>query len=389
MRLPSLPHSAPSSARPRSGFTLVELLVVIAIIGTLVALLLPAVQSARETARTNTCRNNMKQLATALINYDTTLSELPGLTNELSNPSSNKDQAGNFAFGRRVSWVVMLFPYMELTPLWDRWNNEFPSSSSAAIDQSFTPELVELQCPSDIPDGPGTPACSYVANAGQAFGDPSRGGTTPAGLSEVNREYAANGMFFDQNRKLNYTPSASSAADGRESNPPLQSSMAYVQADGLSKTMMVSENIHALWYTYPDAVDDLNPGGTVFDTTADSVPDAKHYFGFVWSNLPDNTNYSPSGRAYLAEWQRVNGSRLELSAENLETFDEPLAYPSSEHPQGVNIAFADGHIVFVSERIDARVYAQMMTSKSKRSRYYDAASDTADRELPQPSESDL
>ena len=70
------------------GFTLVELLVVIAIIGTLVALLLPAVQSARETARGNTCRNNLKQLMTALTLMDTTQKKLPGYINEVSDPAS-------------------------------------------------------------------------------------------------------------------------------------------------------------------------------------------------------------------------------------------------------------------------------------------------------------
>ena len=72
------------------GFTLVELLVVIAIIGTLVALLLPAVQSARESARGNTCRNNMKQLALSLANMDPQLKRLPGYSNELFNPNGTK-----------------------------------------------------------------------------------------------------------------------------------------------------------------------------------------------------------------------------------------------------------------------------------------------------------
>ena len=68
----------------KRAFTLVELLVVIAIIGTLVALLLPAVQSSRESARNNTCKNNLKQISLALLNYDTNLRRLPGYINARS-----------------------------------------------------------------------------------------------------------------------------------------------------------------------------------------------------------------------------------------------------------------------------------------------------------------
>jgi prepilin-type N-terminal cleavage/methylation domain-containing protein len=92
--------------RRRPGFTLVELLVVIAIIGVLVALLLPAVQSAREAARRMSCSNNLKQLSLALHNYEDTHKAFPP-----AGIDSN-----------HMSWVVMLLPYFEQKALYDQFN---------------------------------------------------------------------------------------------------------------------------------------------------------------------------------------------------------------------------------------------------------------------------
>src|SRR5262247_3134396 len=88
------------------AFTLVELLVVIAIIGVLVALLLPAVQAAREAARRMRCSNNLKQLSLGLLNYEDVYKTLP--------PAGiNTNQ---------MSWVVMLLPYIEQKNLFDQFN---------------------------------------------------------------------------------------------------------------------------------------------------------------------------------------------------------------------------------------------------------------------------
>jgi prepilin-type N-terminal cleavage/methylation domain-containing protein/prepilin-type processing-associated H-X9-DG protein len=89
------------------GFTLVELLVVIAIIGILVALLLPAVQAAREAARRMQCSNNLKQIALASHNYHDTYKVFP--------VQSFPSHGSNNAWG----WAPMIFPFMELTPLYD------------------------------------------------------------------------------------------------------------------------------------------------------------------------------------------------------------------------------------------------------------------------------
>ena len=101
-------HSNLVGTRRRRGFTLVELLVVIAIIGILVALLLPAVQAAREAARRMSCSNNLKQLGLSAHNYNDTFKRLP------FNNDANWGQRGSF------SWVCGALPFMEQQPLFDK-----------------------------------------------------------------------------------------------------------------------------------------------------------------------------------------------------------------------------------------------------------------------------
>ena len=346
----------------KRGFTLVELLVVIAIIGTLVALLLPAVQAARGTAQNNTCKNNIRQLAMAAINMDSS-QKLPGYVNALEDLTSTKTgQPLQFSEGRRASWIVMLFPYMENTALWDAWSKEFGLPDDSPRLRSY---IENLTCPSDAPEIPGEPWTNYVANAGQAFADPSRGTNSPGGLSEPNTEYPGNGIFFDLNKNKNAAITPSAAIDGRELHPAAQTRLANIP-DGTSKTMMLAENAQAWYWAYDN----------------DSIKDTKHVWGFVWSNQP---------RAM----ERINGSQgnnvaplstmLDYSQVNTSSgLNESYGWPSSLHPGGVNIAFCDGHVVFVPETVEPLVYGQLMTTNFKRSKLYDQNTSTADRLLPQP-----
>lgn len=96
-----------SQCHPRRAFTLVELLVVITIIGMLIALLLPAVQAAREAARRTQCLNNMTQLGIALQNYDSAHTVLPPGTINKQGPIQN------IAEGYHMGWLVQLLPYIE------------------------------------------------------------------------------------------------------------------------------------------------------------------------------------------------------------------------------------------------------------------------------------
>src|SRR5262245_26276448 len=103
------------TALQKRGFTLVELLVVIAIIGVLVALLLPAIQSAREAARRTQCVNNLKQIGIALHNHHDTKGALPW-GSYLIDPPWGREVPRN----ERTTWIVKIMPYMEEQSLYDQ-----------------------------------------------------------------------------------------------------------------------------------------------------------------------------------------------------------------------------------------------------------------------------
>jgi prepilin-type N-terminal cleavage/methylation domain-containing protein len=203
------------------GFTLVELLVVIAIIGVLVALLLPAVQAARESSRRMSCTNNLKQIGLSLhMHHDAKLVLPPGTTGGGGlGTDIGKPQGPN-----ETTWIAYLFPYMEQTNLnslidWTRLNANFYNVGGIKI----THLKVQLfLCPSDTKPDPNTtypPSVfgrgNYVANNGIGPAIEFRGGPGHTSPPMMNRP---GGMFF------------------------INSWLAFRQvADGTSQTVMVSE----------------------------------------------------------------------------------------------------------------------------------------------------
>ncbi len=129
------------------GFTLVELLVVIAIIGILIALLLPAVQAAREAARRSHCTNNMKQIGLALHSYHDVHKTFPPVS-IWGVPNTPEYQLGYAPGAFHHTWVTLILPFMEQTPLWDTVDFRLPvyGASPQAI---VGTRLENLHCPSD------------------------------------------------------------------------------------------------------------------------------------------------------------------------------------------------------------------------------------------------
>ena len=124
----------------RTGFTLIELLVVMAIISILIALLLPAVQQAREAARRTQCRNNLHNIGLALLNYQSNHQILP--------PGWLTSRVGNYVYPGYSSWLIAILPDIEQQSLYNSINSNLPSwepANSTAVSQR-----VELYlCPSD------------------------------------------------------------------------------------------------------------------------------------------------------------------------------------------------------------------------------------------------
>ncbi|MCO6043079.1 DUF1559 domain-containing protein [Aeoliella sp. ICT_H6.2] len=354
-------HSLAGRRIPR-GFTLVELLVVIAIIGTLVALLLPAVGAAREAARNNTCKNNMRQLGLALTTFDSTRGYLPGYINDIEDVRSSKDSNQQYTTARQASWIVMLFPYMDQPALWDNWSS---FSGSAA---GNTPELEVLQCPSNPPEIPGFPWCSYVGNSGQMSTDPSR---------NTVYENPANGVFVDRSVNLNAIPSG--AKDGREDSKPPQVSINYMSNDGASNTVMVSERLDSFYWAY---VDSGNQPTMISQNKNSVLADNGLWFGFMWSNQATTAGTAdPENSSCLPTYQKINGIPADLlPPRNMTELTDCYAYPSSNHSGGVNMSFGDARVTFVVETIDPVVYGQLMTTNSRRSDY--APNGVRDAKLP-------
>ena len=127
----------------RRGFTLVELLVVIAIIGILVALLLPAIQAAREAARRAECLNNTKQIGLALQNYHDTYGTFP--------PGGISCGNCNFTYGRPhwTTWTIAILPFLEQQTLYDEYVQEKGNTDN--VNRFVCQQFVKpYMCPSDV-----------------------------------------------------------------------------------------------------------------------------------------------------------------------------------------------------------------------------------------------
>jgi prepilin-type N-terminal cleavage/methylation domain-containing protein len=292
--------------RRSNAFTLVELLVVIAIIGVLVALLLPAVQAAREAARRSTCLNNLKQCQLGMINFQDANKKFP------AGRSGSENQPGLSAF-------VQILPFIEQQTLYDMmdlkdqpWDDTHkPAYPWASIPNNlkFNGTVVPTyRCPSDpvpatykaseIDWTPGDSSLIALSSYGYNWG---RAGSTSLTNKEKN-----DGVFVYRNQ---FAPKKI--------------------ADGLSKTMFVGEAQSRV---------DL-PSNPIFQTT---IP---------WS----------MGNRRLT----LRTTQNPINAPTSIWFTTPYGIEDggfgSHHTGGAHFSFGDGHVVFMDENIDFATYQALST----------------------------
>ncbi len=301
----------------RRAFTLVELLVVIAIIGVLVALLLPAVQSAREAARRSQCSNNLKQLALGMHNYHDTLGKLPY-------------SASHWGYG---GWVKMTLAFIEQKAIADRWNENVTYGSQPNLDLCRI-RIKAHMCPSDNPTrsnwGGGN---QDMANFNYAV---NLGNTTVYRVSPFNGVTFQEAPFrYEEAVTTNIRTFGFATITDGTSNTLL---LGHVR-QGQRPTSGQSDLRGLIWYGH-------HAGITTHELPNTTVPD---YVQNGW--CADPVLFASIKMPCATESGQATGA----TPKNLSS--------RSTHPGGVEVAMCDGSVQFITNSIDRPIWRNLGSSQ--------------------------
>jgi prepilin-type N-terminal cleavage/methylation domain-containing protein len=300
----------------RRAFTLVELLVVIAIIGVLVGLLLPAIQTARESGRRASCVNNLKQWALAMHSHHDALKRLPYGTSRTNPPGQEASvpvpAVVTVENMPRHTFIVRLWPYLEAVALSSLYNYDQQLNSTTNRNASSKP-LAVYYCPSD------RPGAMNSANASTNFCAPN---------------YIINWGISTYSGAGRRAPFGWTAGWTWHNQRPYRTRMADI-TDGTSKTLLMSEVAlppqDSVVDTRPHRFNDVGAPGFMTRTTPNSS---------IEDDLEQCTPYLPC---------RVSGrGAMSLAAR-------------SRHPGGVVVALCDGSARFVTDSVDIGTWQALST----------------------------
>lgn len=310
----------------QQAFTLVELLVVITIIGILIALLLPAVQAAREAARRMQCTNNLKQTILAAHSFNEAKGMFPkGLR--------NRNPAALFGGGPVTSWAIDIMPYMEYGNIYQLTGADLPAGPlpadwSANNDRAGQTTISAYLCPSD------SPGC---------FGAlPSAGVNQDWARSNYTACFSADGTYSEPsvpdmgdggcNNQATYNPSVTSGLRALF-NINVRKTLDMV-TDGTSNTVALSELIQG-----PDKSQDVR--GTWWGFFG------AHHTHMVVPNSPSSDR--------IPLWCDSAKIPCQMSS----CLSTAIVAARSYHPGGVNVAMADGSGRFIMDTIDQSTWVAL------------------------------
>ena len=332
-----MPHSRLS--RRTTAFTLIELLVVIAIIAILVGLLLPAVQKVREAAARMKCSNNLKQLAVACHNYESSYMSLP--PGGIAAPMGGNDT-------QTWSWQYFVLPYTEQSSLYDLANNT--TTRGAAIIGKGTPYL---RCPSDSDktnNGASASATNYVASLGPQRGWSYGWGACPCGVVVCSDPFTSQ---YANRPDLGYvdSPSVPSSVSSMPSirgmffNRIADGSTLRVRfadvTDGMSNTIMLGE-------TLPSENRHMGPATNAFSSyqaanTVTTIIPINTFTPYPVGGAPyDDINCPVKGNQIYGNWAYSTGFK-------------------SKHVSGANFAFGDGTVRMIGYNVTPAAFLSAFT----------------------------
>lgn len=312
-----------------TGFTLVELLVVIAIIGVLVAILLPAVQSAREAARRTKCHNNLRQIGLAVAQYETNQEMYPASAiydGKLFHLGVINPRAGTL-----FSWVSLTLPYLEESALHDQFDfqeNLFQQSTEAAAAQ---PDV--LLCPSDDARGRYFQHPSLTSN--RRLGKANYAAYVSPFHIESQWMYPGALTATHPQRTSNYVDGSSHVlgiAEVRTRDNPLDQRGAWVI--GWNAASVLAYDLHVI----PNNV------------SRTYVPDLTLA---QFTQPPNNRSHNMDTIYDCSDPETAQLEGMPCVTWNIDPKSRYLSSaPRSNHPDGTNALFMDGHIQFVRDEID-------------------------------------
>lgn len=296
----------PTHPRRRRAFTLIELLVVIAIIAILIALLLPAVQQAREAARRTQCKNNLKQIGLAVHNYNDVYTCLPNANCGISISSGG-------------SLFVSILPFIDQSNAYNLF--DFNQSNSATYNVNVTSQKLPFYlCPTS-PMRRAVPSCSD--DMGRAPGHYAVCG----GTEDYNIYWNYYGdPVPEQNGAIVYTGSTVGKVRFRDIS------------DGTSNTLLIGETA----YNLPDYK---------FTSSSSSCNGQSRYGYTYWANP-----YPGSAVCFTS----ATFNPHDIADDSVFDSDWRKSF-RSDHVGGVQFAFVDGSVHFISENIDASLLDALAT----------------------------